>query len=340
MRLPCMIRQRADMYGGNQEARGEFMKTAAATVRQTKTADKQSFGKYMKQNIWLYIFLIPGLLFLIIFKYIPMGGIVIAFQDFKVTRGFLGSEWVGLEHFRYLFHSEDFYRVFQNSILISVYRLVWGFPVPIILSLMLNEMRTQKYKRTMQTVLYLPHFISWVVVVGMVTNLLSPSTGIVNHVLAAMGRETIPFMTTPKYFRSILVITDIWKGAGWGTIVYMAAISGIDPSYYEAAIVDGATRLQRIRYITLPCIASTIVVMLIMRTGAILNNGFEQVYLMQNALVNEVAEIFETYTYNVGLKEGRFSFATAVGIFQSIVGCILLFITNFTSKKIGGGGLW
>ena len=303
-------------------------------------ARKQSFWPYLKQNYWLYIFLIPGLLFLIIFKYIPMGGIVIAFQDYKVTRGFLGSDWVGLEHFRYLFQSTDFYRVFRNSILIRIYRLVWGFPVPILLALMLNEMRSQGYKRTMQTILYLPHFISWVVVVGMVTNLLSPSTGIINILIEAMGGEPVSFLTSPKYFRSILVITDIWKGAGWGTIVYMAAMAGIDPSYYEAAIIDGATRFQRIWYITLPCIASTIVVMLIMRTGSILNNGFEQVYLMQNALVSEVAEIFETYTYQVGLKEGRYSFASAVGIFQSVVGCILLFITNFTAKKIGGSGLW
>ncbi len=301
---------------------------------------RQSFWPYFKQNYWLYVFLIPGLLFLFIFKYIPMGGIVIAFQDYKVTRGFFGSEWVGLEHFQYLFQSTDFYRVLRNSILISVYRLVWGFPVPILLALMLNEMRSQGYKRTMQTILYLPHFISWVVVVGMVTNLLSPSTGIVNILIEAMGGQSVSFLTSPKYFRSILVITDIWKGAGWGTIIYMAAMAGIDPSYYEAAIIDGASRLQRIWYITLPCIASTIVVMLIMRTGSILNNGFEQVYLMQNALVSEVAEIFETYTYQVGIKEGRFSFASAVGIFQSVVGCILLFITNFTSKKIGGGGLW
>ena len=303
-------------------------------------ARKQSFWPYLKQNYWLYIFLIPGLLFLIIFKYIPMGGIVIAFQDYKVTRGFLGSDWVGLEHFRYLFQSTDFYRVFRNSILISIYRLVWGFPVPILLALMLNEMRSNGYMRTMHSILFLSLFISCFVVVVMVTILLSPSTGIINILIEAMGGEPVSFLTSPKYFRSILVITDIWKGAGWGTIVYMAAMAGIDPSYYEAAIIDGATRFQRIWYITLPCIASTIVVMLIMRTGSILNNGFEQVYLMQNALVSEVAEIFETYTYQVGLKEGRYSFASAVGIFQSVVGCILLFITNFTAKKIGGSGLW
>ncbi|MFV0401860.1 MAG: ABC transporter permease [Oscillospiraceae bacterium] len=313
------------------------------TAREKKTVSpplrKTPLRAYLKANYWFYIFLIPGIAFLIIFKYIPMGGVIIAFQDFNIVKGIAGSEWVGLEHFRYLFQSADFYRILRNSILISLYRLFWGFPVPILLALLMNEMRSQKYKRSMQTVLYLPHFISWVVV-GMVYNMLSPSSGILNYFIQAMGGDPVAFLTNPNYFRSILVITDIWKGAGWGTIVYMAAISGIDPSLYEAAIIDGATRLQRMRYVTLPCIAGTIVVMLIMRMGSILNNGFEQVYLMSNALVSEVSEIFETYTYQVGLREGRYSFASAVGIFQSIVGCLLLYITNFVSKRIGGGGLW
>ena len=301
---------------------------------------KKGLSLYLKRNYWFYIFLIPGMLFLLIFKYIPMGGICIAFQDFNVVKGIGGSPWVGFKHFEYLFKSADFYRIFRNSLLISFYRLIWGFPFPIILALMLNEMRSVRYKRLMQTILYLPHFISWVVVVGMIYNLLSPSTGIINYMISALGGEPISFLTNPRYFRSILVISDIWKGAGWGTIVYMAAISGIDSSLYEAALMDGASRLQRIWYITLPCIMSTVVVMLIMRMGSILSNGFEQVYLLSNALVNEVAEVFETYTYKVGLQEGRFSFATATGIFQSVIGCIMLYTTNFFSKKVGEGGLW
>ncbi len=301
---------------------------------------KNSFMKYFKQNYWLYLFLVPGMIFLLIFKYIPMVGIVIAFKDFNITKGVFGSPWAGLKHFSYLFQSNDFYRVFRNSILISVYRLAWGFPVPIILALLLNEMRSQAYKRTLQTVLYLPHFISWVVVVGMVYNMLSPSTGIVNFFISKAGGKPIAFLTGAKYFRTILVVTDIWKGAGWGTIVYMAAMAGIDPSLYEAAIIDGASRIQRIFYVTLPCISATIIVLLILRTGSILNNGFEQIYLLSNALVNDVAEVFETYTYKVGLREGRFSFAAAVGIFQSAVGCIILYVNNYLAKKIGGEGLW
>ena len=205
---------------------------------------------------------------------------VIAFKDYNVVKGIMESPWVGLKHFRFLFQSNEFMRVFRNSILISFYRLAWGFPVPILLALLLNEIRRQWYKRSLQTILYLPHFISWVVVIGIVNNFLSPSTGLVNKLIEALGGSTMRFMTTPEYFRSILVATDIWKSAGWGTIVYMAAIAGIDPSLYEAAIIDGATRIQRIRYVTLPCIASTIIVMLILRTGSIMSNGFEQVYLM------------------------------------------------------------
>jgi len=316
------------------------MKTPAVVPEQTLTLKKMSLGRYIRQNIWLYVLLIPGITFLIIFKYIPMGGIVIAFKDYKVVKGIADSPWVGLQHFRFLFQSADFLRVFRNSILISIYRMVWGFPIPIILALLLNEIRRQWYKRSLQTILYLPHFISWVVVIGIVNNFLSPSTGLVNKLIEAMGGSTVRFMTTPDYFRSILVATDIWKGAGWGTIVYMAAIAGIDPSLYEAAIIDGATRMQRIRYVTLPSIASTIIVMLILRTGSLMSNGFEQVYLMKNALVNDVAEVFETYTYQVGLREGRFSFASAVGIFQSVIGCFLIYSNNFLAKRYGGSGLW
>lgn len=310
-----------------------------AQTTQTLAPKGKRFA-YLKQNYWLYIFLIPGMIFLLLMNYLPMFGIVIAFKNYRVVKGILGSDWVGLQHFRYLFHAADFWRILQNSIILSLMRLVCGFPMPIILALMMNEMGNQGYKRTMQTVLYLPHFISWVIVISILYNMLSTSTGMVNDIIAKMGGEKIPFLTTSSMFRPIMVLTDIWKGAGWGTIVYMAAISGIDSALYEAAIIDGATRLQRIWYVTLPTIAGTIVVMLIMRTGSILSNGFEEVYLLKNALTSDVADIFETYTYEIGLQSGQFSYASAVGLFQSVVGCLLIFITNTASKKIGGGGLW
>jgi len=230
------------------------MQGTAAKKANSENGAREPLLRYVRRNYWFYLFLVPGMLFLLIFKYIPMAGIVVAFQDFNVTKGIFQSPFVGLSNFSYLFHSPDFYRILRNSILISLYRMFWGFPIPIILALLLNEMRSQVYKRSMQTILYLPHFISWVVVVGMVYNMLSPSTGIINYFLSMMGISKVAFLTTPAYFRSILVITDVWKTAGWGTIVYMAAMAGIDPSLYEAAIIDGAGRVQRIRYITLPCI--------------------------------------------------------------------------------------
>lgn len=305
-----------------------------------KSNSKKSLWEYLFKHKWLYIMLIPGMTFLFIFKYIPMYGIVIAFKDFNIVKGIWQSPWVGLDNLRYLFKSRDFYIILRNSILISLYRLFWGFPVPVILALLLNEVRHIRYKRTIQTILYLPHFISWVVIVGIVYNFLSPSTGIINHIIKMFGKEPIAFLQRQEYFRSILVITDIWKEAGWGTIIYLAAITSIDENLYEAAIIDGATRLQRVRYITIPGIMSTIVVLLILRSGSILRNGFEQIFLMYSPLVYDVADVFETYTYRVGLQEGRFSYATAVGMFQSIVGLILIWVTNAFARKYGEGGLW
>lgn len=294
----------------------------------------------MKSNYWLYLFILPGFLYLIIFKYLPMCGVVIAFQDFNVVKGILHSPFVGLKHFKYLFGSQDFYKVFKNSFILSVARLLAGFPAPIILALLLNEMRSQKYKKTMQTILYLPHFISWVVIYGLLINFLSPSTGIINNIAESLGGKSIPFLTSPKYFRPMVVLSDIWKSVGWGTVVYMAAIAGISPEYYEAATIDGASRFQRMFRITLPLISSTIVVMLILRAGSIISNGFEQVYLMQNSLNIDVSEVFETYTYKIGINEGRFSFSTAVGLFQSVIGFILIMVTNKFAKKTNNGGLW
>ncbi len=301
---------------------------------------KQSFFQYVLRNPWLYILMIPGVLFMLIFRYVPMYGIIIAFKEFNLVKGIFNSPWVGFSNFAYLFQSEAFQRVFRNSVLISFYRLAFAFPVPIIMAIMLSEVRGIVFKRVVQTIVYLPHFISWVVIAGIMQNLLSPSTGVVNIIIKAFGGEAIAFLQETKYFRSVIVVSDIWKEAGWGTIIYLAAIVGIDTQLYEAAIIDGANRIQRIWYVTIPGILTTIVVILILRMGYILRNGFEQIFLLYNPIVMEVADVFETYTYVVGIREGRFSFATAVGLFQSVIGLVFILLTNRFAKKYGEGGLW
>lgn len=327
----------------NKSLTGADMKTDLSLLRNNGVAGIKRFP--ILNDLWknplLYLLVLPGVIYLVIFHYIPMYGVVIAFKDFSVTKGIWDSPWVGLENFFYLFKSKDFYNIFKNSVLISLYRLLWGFPAPIILALLLNEIRSISFKRLSQTLIYIPHFISWVVIAGIVVNLLSPSAeGMVNYVISSFGYPPINFLLEPKYFRSIVVISEIWKEAGWGTIIYLAAISGIDVFLYESAIIDGANRLKQVWYITLPGIASTVVVLLILRMGHILNNGFEQIFLLYNPLTYQVADVFETFTYRVGLLEGRFSFATAVGIFQSIIGLVLILITNNLSRKYKGSGLW
>lgn len=302
---------------------------------------KEPFRQYFLRNKWLYILLIPGMLYILIFRYIPMYGIIIAFKEFDLVKGIWNSPWIGLENFKYLLSFPDFYDIFKNSILISIYRLAWGFPAPILLALMLNEVRNQKYKKLVQTVVYLPHFISWVVIAGMIYNILSPTGGLLNYIIVDIfGGDAVAFLQQPLYFRSIIVISDIWKEAGWGTIIYLAAMSSIDSEIYEAAKIDGAGRIQRIWHITIPGIMTTVVVLLILRMGSVLRNGFEQIFMLYNPLVYEVADVFETFTYRVGMIDGRFSFATAVGVFQSIVGLLLIYASNRLAKKYGDGGLW
>ncbi|MDF2925088.1 MAG: protein lplB [Paenibacillaceae bacterium] len=296
--------------------------------------------KYWVRNKWLYFFLIPGMTYLLIFRYIPMFGIVIAFKELDLLKGIWASDWIGLDNFRYLFTSSHFYRVLKNSLLLSVYQIIWGFPAPIIMALMLNEVRNLAFKKMTQTIIYLPHFISWVVLAGIVTSFLSPSTGIINHFVTASGHEPIAFLLKPQYFRTILVSAEIWKEVGWGTIVYLAAMTGIDPTLYESATMDGASRIQKIIYITLPGIAATIVVLFLLKLGHILDNGFEQVFLLYNPMTYETADVFETYTYRVGLQEGRMSYATAVGLFKGIVGFVLVVSSNRVSRMISGKSIW
>ena len=301
---------------------------------------REPFSRYFRKHYALYIFMAPGLFYLLLFKYVPMYGIILAFKEWNVVKGVWGSKWVGFQNFSYLFGSKAFLQVFRNSIVISLLRLGWGFPMPIILALALNEVRSGYIKRPIQTLLYLPHFISWVVITGMVFNFTNTSTGILNIIIKSFGREPIAFLQSVKHFRSVIVIMEIWKTSGWGTIVFLSAMAAIDPNLYEASIIDGANRFQRIYHVTLPSIVSTVVVLLILRTGRILNNGFEQIFLLYNPLVYEVADVFETYTYRVGLREGRFSFATAVGMFQAVVGLVLIFTTNAVARKVGERGLW
>lgn len=294
---------------------------------------------YARKNKWLYVLLIPGFIYLLIFKYIPMFGIVIAFQDFNLTKGIWGSDWVGFEHFRYLFQSDDFFKILRNSLIISFYQVLFGFPAPIVLAIMLNEIRNLLFKRVAQTVLYLPHFISWVVISGIIINMLSPSSGWVNRLIVDFGGEPIHFLLKPEFFRTILVSAEIWKELGWGTIIYLAALTSVDPSLYESATIDGANRLQKIWYISIPSIATTIVIILVLRVGSVLDIGFEQIFLLYNPATYEVADVFETYTYRVGLLEGRLSFTAAVGLFKSVVGLIMIVMANRIARLFGKS-LW
>ena len=309
------------------------MKTSAAVKR------REPFSKYFIRNYQLYILLVPAMLYLFIFKYIPMLGIVLTFTDINIIN-IWESQWIGLENFKILFSSNEFYNIFKNSVMLSLYSIVAGFPMPIILALLINEINMARYKKISQTIMYLPHFISWVVITGLVMNFASPTNGILNQIRAIFGGESIAFLQEAKYFRTIIVAAQIWKEAGWGTIVYLAAISGINSEIYEAAVMDGANRFQKICYITLPSLMGTVVVMLILRTGSILSNGFEQVFLLSNRLNYSVSQVFETYTYEIGLRNGRFSYASAVGMFQSVVGLMLITATNAIARRVGEGSIW
>ncbi|MEX1028786.1 MAG: ABC transporter permease subunit [Paenibacillaceae bacterium] len=296
--------------------------------------------RYINKKKYLYILLIPSIVYFIIFNYIPMYGIIIAFKDFNFSKGIIASPWVGFENFRYMFGLSDFYTVFWNSFYLSLLRLVFGFPFPIILALMLYEMRNRTYQRITQTIIYLPHFISWVVIGGILVNFLSPSWGIVNIFLKQIGMEPIFFLAENDYFRPMVILSSMWKESGWESILYLAAMAGINPDLYEAANMDGASRMQKIRYITIPSIKSTIVVLLILRLGNIMGNGFEQIFVLQNPLNLGVSEVFETYVYHVGILGGRFSFGTTVGLFTSVIGLIFLLASNRIAKWFKEDGIW
>jgi putative aldouronate transport system permease protein len=302
-------------------------------------AGLRSAIKDIKRDKYLLLLISPGVLFLILFKYIPMGGIVIAFKNYSIFKGIWDSDWVGFENFRRVFSSSDFLMVLRNTLIISTYNIIFVFPVPIILSIILNEIRSRYFKKIVQTVIYMPHFVSWVVIAGIMLSVLSPTYGIAKEVFEFLGRKPIVLMASRQHFRTLLVLSSIWKESGWGTIIYLAAFSTIDPNLYEAAVVDGAGKLRRIWNITLPSIKGVIVLLLIINIGNIMNAGFDQILAMQNDLVRPVSDVFETYVFRRGLQRGDYSFSAAMELFKSVVACILVFSADKFAKRIGEEGI-
>lgn len=311
---------------------------AAAKPEHERTAWER-FCKDVIRDKWLYLLLLPGLVFLIIFRYIPIFGNVIAFMDYNPYDA-AQTTWVGLKHFQDLLTRPQFLQVFGNTLYISILKMVCGFPIPIILALMMNEMKNLKFKKVAQTLLYLPNFISWVVLAGLIMNMLDPDTGLVTSIINSITGEQVQVLTDTRYFVPMLVITDIYKGAGWGTIIYFAALSGIDPQLYEAAEIDGARKWKQMLHITLPSITPTIVVMLILSCNNIVNAGFDQIFMLYSALVYSVADIIDTYVYRIGIKNADYSFSTAAGLFKSVIAFVMILIVNTVAKKTGNEGIW
>lgn len=298
-----------------------------------------SFYKYWKYR-YLTLLLIPSLAYFIVFHYVPVYGLQIAFKDYNFFDGIWGSAWVGLEHFKHLFELGSFWQVFRNTIVISLYKFIFGFPAPIIFALLLNELRVLLFKRVVQTISYFPHFVSWVILGGVLVQFLSPSIGPINIVLKAIGLDPIYFLADPNWFRSVLVITEVWKGLGWGTIIYLAALSGINPELYEVATVDGANRFQRVWHITLPSMVPVITIMMILTIGQLINDDFDQVFNLYNPAVYSVGDVLSTYTYRYGLVDLQYSFATAVGLFKNVISLILVLAANSIAKRLNDYALW
>lgn len=304
------------------------------------TLRRMSNWQYIKQHKWLYIMLLPGLLYFILFKYVPMGGLIIAFKEYSPFRGIVGSPWVGFGQFQRFFSTPDFWKLLRNTLGISLMQLVIYFPMPIILSLFLNEVRHTGYKRTVQTLIYIPHFVSWVIVASLSYQLFNTSDGMISTILNTVLGHKVDILANGKYFWGLIVGQDIWRETGYGTIIYLAALAGVDQEMYEAARVDGAGRWRLMWNITLPAIKGTIIMMLILRVGSLLNTGYEQIFLMRNDLNIEFADVFDTYIYTRGISNGQYSFSSAAGMFKSIVGLILVLGSNKLAKMCGEAGIY
>lgn len=294
----------------------------------------------IKKHYQLYLLLLPTMLYFTVFRYIPMYGIQIAFKDYIVTKGVWESSWVGLKHFQRFFNSPEFIMILKNTLGISLYSLVVSFPMPIIIALLINQLGSKRYKKFVQTVIYAPHFISTVVMVGMILIFLSPRSGVINKIIEMFGGEPIFFMGKREYFKSIFVFSGVWQSTGWGSIIYLAALASISIDLHEAAVVDGANKWQRILHIDLPGILPTAITMLILNTGNLLSVGFEKVYLMQNSINRTTSEVISTYVYKQGLLSAQFSYSTAVGLFDALVNLIMLVIVNKLARKFSETSLW
>jgi len=284
-----------------------------------------------------YYLLIPATIYFIIFHYVPIWGVTLSFQKFKI---FGANEWVGLKYFQELFSSPTFYRALSNTLIISGLKVLIGFPIPVILAIMMNSIRNKRYKKYVRSVIYMPHFLSWVVITGVFAAILSPVNGMVNEIIMALGMDPIPFMTSGRHFRGVLVVSELWRSAGWDSILYTAALMNIDRRLYEAASIDGASAWQQTWHITLPELVRTMVTVFILNIGFFMNAGFDQVFNMMNDSVISVADIIDTYAYRIGLLNNNYSYATAVGLFQGAIGLILIIVTNRIARKIEAGSLW
>lgn len=312
----------------------------AAAVKPAYEMTKwERFKKDVIRDKWLYLLVLPGMIFLLIFRYIPIAGNVIAFMDFN-PYNMWDSKWVGLEHFITLFNKPAFLLVFKNTLVISLLKMIIGFPIPIILALMMNEMKNLKFKKVSQTLLYLPHFISWVVLSGLIMNMLNPDTGLVTSIITFITGEKIQVLTDKGAFVPMLIVTDVYKNMGWGTIIYFAALSGVDPQLYEAAEIDGARKFKQMLHITLPSIMPTIIIQLILSCNNIVNAGFDQIFMLYSALVYDVADIIDTYVYRIGIQKADYSFSTAANMFKSIIALVMILIVNTLAKKTGNEGIW
>lgn len=311
---------------------------------ENKPSALKRFGRNLHDMLWQYryltLLLIPSLAALIIFKYMPIYGVQIAFRNFRIKDGILGSPWIGLDVFKQIFAMPNFGQAFKNTAILGLMNLLIGFPAQVILALLLNELANARYKKLVQTFSYLPHFISWITLSGLFIQLLSPSTGPFATIARAFGQTPYYYMGEVSTFRWVLVVTNMWKSVGWGSIIFLAALAGVDQEMYEAALIDGATRFQRVLYITLPSIAPTITIMLIMRSGSIFSDNFDQVYNMANAAVYQVTNIMGILTYDLGLKNMKYSQSTAVGLFMNVLSFAMVLLTNQVSKRVNDYGIW